>query len=152
MTIGLLDRYGQSTKQKENITVYRKHSVFNNTVMLLNSFHDHKTQSVFTLMFLQEIVMLLQIPIKVDGGSSGNFEDELGKHEHWRKYGWAPQEDYMNNQWYVDHFSGDFGKRRHSEPLTVSTFDFFALPDSYFDNYYTKVSTFYNHKENRNSE
>lgn len=83
------------------------------------------------------------MPIHVAGGSSnGNSELALAKREDWRKYRWESREEYMNNQWHVDQYGSDFGKRRHSEHLTMSTLDYMGLPEAFLGNYYIEVSTF----------
>ncbi|KAG7330519.1 hypothetical protein KOW79_006741 [Hemibagrus wyckioides] len=108
----------------------------------------------------KELELMAQLPVNIEGGSSGKLGAGWEAHEDWRKYGWESQEEYINNQWHVKHAdSVDFkatGIKRHSDFFTESTREHFtldsmALSESFLSNYYaTKTWKIMNQETNTN--
>lgn len=88
--------------------------------------------------FYQELALLAQVPVNVNGGSGGQQVSGWEAHEYWKKYGWKTREEYLNYLWHLK----QTGITGHYDFSTNSTFDFMALSEAFLSEYYATVSTF----------
>ncbi|GAA6089836.1 desmoglein-2-like [Tachysurus ichikawai] len=102
----------------------------------------------------KELALLPQMPVTGEGGSSGKWGAGWGAgwgtgwgagwgaHEHWRKYGWESEEEYI--KWCLKHADNvDYnatGNKRQSEFFTTSTLDSMALSEAFLSEYYAMKS------------
>ncbi|KAK2860149.1 hypothetical protein Q7C36_004315 [Tachysurus vachellii] len=90
----------------------------------------------------KELALLPQMP--GGGGSSGKWVAGSGAgcgagwgaREHWKKYGWESEEEYI--KWCLKHAHNATGNNGQSEFFTVSTLDSMALSEDFLREYYAK--------------
>ncbi|XP_060731044.1 desmoglein-2-like protein [Tachysurus vachellii] len=98
----------------------------------------------------KELALLPQMHVTGEGGSSGKQEAEWGAgwgagwgaHEHWSKYGWESEEEYIN--WCLKHaYNVNYnatGNNGQSKFFTASTLDSMALSEAFLREYYSMKS------------
>ncbi|KAF5892318.1 desmoglein-2-like, partial [Clarias magur] len=86
--------------------------------------------------------VLFQVPISVNGITSGQKETGLGAYEGHYKSDWESQEDYVKKQWTVNQDEVDIFENEapvmggYSERFIKNTIDSIALPVNYLGEYY----------------
>ncbi|XP_047677232.1 desmoglein-2-like [Tachysurus fulvidraco] len=107
-----------------------------------------EAESGFTNAYQTELALMHQMHVTGEGGSGSRWGAGLGAgwgagwraHEHWRKFGWESEEEYI--KWLRKHaeYFNATGNRRQSEFFTASTLDSMALSEDFLNAYYAMKS------------